>query len=47
MAAVCVARKLIAGRLPVRGAMPCVGLVSLDEYLAELQGLGLETVERA
>lgn len=47
LAAVCVARKLIAGRLPVRGATACVGLVSLDEYLAELEGLGVGTVERA
>jgi len=39
MAAVALARKLAAGRLRERGAMPCVGLVTLDEYLAELRGL--------
>lgn len=39
MAAVALARKLAARRLPARGAMPCVGLVSLPEYLEELQGL--------
>ena len=38
MAAVALARKL-AGGLAATGAMPCVGLVSLEEYLAELAGL--------
>ena len=38
MAAVALARKL-AGGLAATGAMPCVGLVSLEEYMAELAGL--------
>jgi hypothetical protein len=38
MGAVALIRKAQAGRLPVTsGAMACVGLLSLDEYLAELQ----------
>lgn len=37
MAAVALARKLAVNQLTARGAMPCVGLVSLDEYLAELK----------
>ncbi|MCP8465546.1 saccharopine dehydrogenase NADP-binding domain-containing protein [Pseudomonas sp. ZM23] len=39
MAAVALARKLASGQLRQRGAMPCVGLVSVDDYLAELDGL--------
>ncbi|WP_152224024.1 saccharopine dehydrogenase family protein [Pseudomonas sp. SCB32] len=39
MAAVALARKLAAGRLDQRGAMPCVGLISVEDYLAELEGL--------
>ena len=38
MAAVALARKL-AGGFAATGAGPCVGLVSLEEYLAELVGL--------
>ena len=37
MAAVRLARKLARGEIGVRGAMPCLGLVSLDEYLDELR----------
>jgi saccharopine dehydrogenase-like NADP-dependent oxidoreductase len=43
MAAVALARKLAAGNLHVRGATPCVGLLELDEYLDELQGLAVVT----
>lgn len=39
MAAVALARKLAGGNLAARGAQACVGLLSLDEYLAELEGL--------
>lgn len=39
MAAVALARKLAAANLEQRGAMPCMGLLSVDEYLAELEGL--------
>lgn len=38
MAAVALARKLAAGWQPPAGAMPCVGLLGLQEYLQELQG---------
>ena len=39
MGVVSLVRKLAADRLPQRGAMPCVGLLSLQEYLAELAHL--------
>ncbi len=43
-AAIALARKLAAGeRLPA-GAYPCVGLVTVDEYLAPLRGLDLRQV---
>jgi saccharopine dehydrogenase-like NADP-dependent oxidoreductase len=42
MAAVALARKLAAGDLEQRGAMPCLGLLSVEEYLAELEGLQIE-----
>jgi len=45
MAAVCLARKLASGALAVRGAMPGVGLVTLGEYLAELEGLDIRIHE--
>ncbi|MGL4315597.1 MAG: saccharopine dehydrogenase family protein [Pseudomonas sp.] len=43
MAAVALVRKLAAGTLPARGAMPCLGLLTLDEYLAELDGLAISS----
>ncbi|MGH8455070.1 MAG: saccharopine dehydrogenase family protein, partial [Nevskiales bacterium] len=46
MAAVALTRKLAAGQLPIRGAMPCVGLLTLDEYLAELTGFDIRVHER-
>jgi hypothetical protein len=39
MAAVRLARKLAKGEVSARGAMPCVGLLALDEYLDELKDL--------
>ncbi len=39
LGAVAVIRKAIAGRLGDAGAGPCVGVLDLDEYLAELRGL--------
>nr|WP_294974647.1 saccharopine dehydrogenase NADP-binding domain-containing protein [uncultured Pseudomonas sp.] len=39
MAAVALARKLASGRFGQRGAMPCVGLISVEDYLAELDGM--------
>lgn len=46
MAAVALARKLAAGTLQVRGATPCLGLLTQEEYLAELQGLAISSVVR-
>ncbi len=41
LGAVAVIRKALAGRLQTAGARPCVGVLDLDEYLAELRGLPL------
>lgn len=46
MAAVALARKLAAGTQAERGAMPCIGLLDLQEYLSELEGLAITTAER-
>lgn len=46
MAAVALARKLASGTQPERGAMPCIGLLDIQEYLAELEGLAITTAER-
>jgi saccharopine dehydrogenase-like NADP-dependent oxidoreductase len=43
MPAVVLARKLANGDLPVRGAMPCMGLFTLEEALAALAGFAIET----
>ncbi|MEO4049260.1 saccharopine dehydrogenase NADP-binding domain-containing protein [Pseudomonas sp. CAU 1711] len=47
MAAVALARKLADGSLQARGAMPCLGLVSREEYLAELDGLAIGSALRS
>ncbi|SDN68878.1 saccharopine dehydrogenase family protein [Pseudomonas jinjuensis] len=44
--AVALARQLASGRLARRGAMPCVGLLGLDDYLAELDGLQVRQLTR-
>jgi saccharopine dehydrogenase-like NADP-dependent oxidoreductase len=41
--AVVLARKLADGRLPSCGAMPCMGLFTLGEALAALDGFAIET----
>lgn len=41
--AVVLARKLAEDQLPLRGAMPCMGLMTLDEALAALAGFAVET----
>ncbi|MDG9929602.1 MULTISPECIES: saccharopine dehydrogenase NADP-binding domain-containing protein [unclassified Pseudomonas] len=46
MAAVALARKLAAGTLDARGAMPCLGLLSREDYLAELEGLAITSALR-
>lgn len=43
-AAIALARKLAAGRVAVRGATPCVGLLTLEEYLGALSHLNLKQV---
>ena len=42
MGAVALARRIARQGLPMIGAMPAVGLLTLDEYLAELTGLNIE-----
>lgn len=43
-AAIALTRKLAAGRLPVKGATPCIGLLTLEEYLGALSHLKLKQV---
>lgn len=43
--AVALARKLLRGEVSTRGAMPCMGLLDLQEILAVGHGLQLEVVE--
>jgi saccharopine dehydrogenase-like NADP-dependent oxidoreductase len=42
--AILLARKLAGGRLPNRGATPCVDLIDLEEYLAALEGLNITVI---
>jgi hypothetical protein len=46
MAVVCLARKFADGTLTMRGAFPGAGLVTLDEYLRELEGLDIRVRTR-
>ena len=46
IAAVALARKLSAGSIAQRGAQPCIGLISVEEYLAELEGFDIHISER-
>jgi hypothetical protein len=41
--AVILARKLAQGRLNARGAMPCLGLFTLEEFRAEIADLAIRT----
>ena len=43
-AAIVIARKLAAGTLVARGALPCVGLFSLEECRRELEGYDVRTI---
>jgi len=45
--AILLARRLATGKMTLRGATPCVGLVSLQDYLAELAGFRIETLTDA
>lgn len=44
VAAVLVARKLVRGEMAARGAMPCVGMITLAEFAAEVADLAI-TIE--
>ncbi len=46
MPAILLARKLAEGTLDKRGAMPCLDLIDLSEYLAALEGLDIEVTRR-
>jgi hypothetical protein len=37
-------RKLLAGTVDTRGAMPCIGLLTLDEIAAEFAGLSIDVI---
>ncbi len=39
--AIVLAKRLVRGEISDRGATPCVGLVTLDEYLAELRDFAI------
>lgn len=41
--AIVLAKKLASGILKESGALPCVGLVTLEEYLAQLDGFAIRT----
>lgn len=43
MPAILLVRKLIRGDVQVRGAMPCIGLLTLDEFLAEFRHWNIYT----
>lgn len=43
--AIALARKLLRGEVRTRGAMPCMGLLTLDDILAVGSGLDLRTLE--
>jgi hypothetical protein len=43
--AIVLARKIVTGQFGATGAMPSVGLVSLDEYLSELKDFKVKTYE--
>lgn len=44
--AIVLAEQIANGTFEDKGAMPCVGLVSLDQYLKELTGYEIKTVSR-
>lgn len=43
--AILCAKMLARGRLPQRGAFPCVGIITLEQYLEGLKGLNIKTME--
>jgi hypothetical protein len=45
LAASALARRLAAGQLPATGAMPCMGLLTLEDFQQEAQGLDIRMME--
>ena len=43
--AIALARKLLRGEVDARGAMPCMGLLTVEEILAVGSGLDLQTMQ--
>ncbi len=41
--AIILSKKIIQGKLHARGAMPCIGMITLDEYMKELEGFSIFT----
>ncbi len=39
--AIILSQKLVRGELPTRGAMPCVEMITLEEYMDKLQGFAI------
>ncbi len=39
--AIILSKKIIEGTLPINGAMPCVGMITLSEYMKELEGFSI------
>ncbi len=44
--AVVVAKKILSGALSLKGAMPCVGLMTLQDFLAEVKHLEISTYKQ-
>ena len=42
LAAAALVRKLASGALPCIGARPCMGLLSLDDFIGETEGLDIK-----
>jgi saccharopine dehydrogenase-like NADP-dependent oxidoreductase len=47
IAAVMLARRLARGEMATRGAMPCLGLVSLEDFMAEVADLDIRATDTA
>lgn len=43
--AIIISKKIINNVLQIRGAMPCVGMVTLEEYMQELKGFSIKQYE--
>jgi hypothetical protein len=46
MAAILLARKLSRGEIALRGAFPCMGLITLDEFESEFRRWRISTLIR-